>query len=90
MSLGAREGQPRSSATIAMRLNALIGKGFVIRSRYFNPGNMLVAVAFLACFAVVAIPSLSTVEPIRRAGLPTYRRIGRRGNFRACRRIGSR
>ena len=56
---------------MAMRLNALIGKGFVIRSRYFNPGNMLVAVAFLACFAVVAMPSFFTVEPIRRAGLPS-------------------
>src|SRR5262245_17864924 len=37
------------------------------RSRY----NMLATVAFLACFAVIAMPSLFTVAPSRRAGLPS-------------------
>ena len=41
------------------------------RSRYFNPGNMLATVALLACFAVVVMPSLFTVAPDRRAGLPS-------------------
>jgi hypothetical protein len=41
------------------------------RSRYFNPGNMLATVALLACFAVVVMPSLFTVEPTRRSGLPS-------------------
>src|SRR5262245_41977910 len=41
------------------------------RSRYFNPGNMLATVALLACFAVVVMPSLFTVAPNRRAGLPS-------------------
>ena len=40
-------------------------------SRYFNPGNMLATVALLACFAVVVMPSLFTVAPNRRAGLPS-------------------
>src|SRR5213592_1828137 len=37
------------------------------RSRY----NMLATVALLACFAVVVMPSLFTVAPNRRAGLPS-------------------
>src|SRR5947208_7675072 len=37
------------------------------RSRY----NMLATVAFLACFGVVAMPSLFTVAPSRRASLPS-------------------
>jgi hypothetical protein len=41
------------------------------RSRYFNPGNMLATMAVLACFAVVVMPSLFTVAPNRRAGLPS-------------------
>ena len=41
------------------------------RSRYFNPGNMLATVALLACFAVVVMPSLFTVAPNRRSGLPS-------------------
>jgi hypothetical protein len=41
------------------------------RSRYFNSGNMLATVALLACFAVVAMPSLFTVAPNRRSGLPS-------------------
>ena len=41
------------------------------RSRYFNPANMLATVALLVCFAVVAMPSLFTVAPNRRAGLPS-------------------
>ena len=39
------------------------------RSRYFNTANMLATVALLVCFAVVAMPSLFTVAPNRRAGL---------------------
>jgi hypothetical protein len=35
-----------------------------------SPGNMLATVALLACFAVVVMPSLFTVAPNRRAGLP--------------------
>jgi hypothetical protein len=41
------------------------------RSRYFNPGNMLATVALLACFAVVVMPSLFTVAPNHRSGLPS-------------------
>jgi len=41
------------------------------RSRYFNPGNMLATMAVLACFVVVVMPSLFTVAPNRRAGLPS-------------------
>jgi hypothetical protein len=41
------------------------------RSRYFSPANMLATVALLACFAVVVMPSLFTVAPNRRAGLPS-------------------
>ena len=41
------------------------------RSRYLNPGNMLATVALLACFAVVVMPSLFTVAPNRRSGLPS-------------------
>ena len=36
-----------------------------------SPGNMLATVALLACFAVVVMPSLFTVAPNRRAGLPS-------------------
>src|SRR5947207_8378020 len=69
-----------------MRLNAPMVKGLMIkwneavsdradegssplphRSRY----NMLATVAFLACFAVVAMPSLFTVAPNRTASLPS-------------------
>src|SRR5215471_10524831 len=36
-----------------------------------STGSMLATVALLACFAVVVMPSLFTVAPNRRAGLPS-------------------